>query len=129
MKITKQQLRQIIKEELQKDLNEDGHTDVPSSARKMKTIMEDAGQMLIALEQMGDASLPTWWLGKLAVASNDLNKLRDYLLLPSDEEEEVTCWPYTSVRRNPYSPPTMILGMVMTLTATASALSPRKNSD
>jgi hypothetical protein len=86
VKITKQQLRQIIKEELQKDLNEDGHTDVPSSARKMKTIMEDASQMLVALEQMGDASLPTWWLGKLAIASNDLNKLRDYLLLPSDEE-------------------------------------------
>ena len=38
MKITKTKLRQIIKEELgQSLLNEDGHVDVPSARRKLKT--------------------------------------------------------------------------------------------
>ena len=47
-------------------INEDGHSDVPSAVRAMKTIIEDAGQMLQALEQM-DGSLPTWWTNKMAV--------------------------------------------------------------
>jgi len=31
-------------------------------------------------------SLPTWWTNKLAVASNSMNKIRDYLLVPSVSE-------------------------------------------
>ena len=113
MKITKQQLKQIIKEELEavyeqegdrcppgKTLQpkegklvclkepmrvaEDGHEDSSSARRAMKTIIEDAGQMLQALEQM-DGHLPTWWTNKMAVAANNLNKMRDYLLVPSSE--------------------------------------------
>ena len=76
MKVTKQQLKEIIKEELQAVLNEDGHEDVPSARRAMMTIIEDAGQMLETLEQM-DGHLPTWWTNKLAVASSNLNKMRD----------------------------------------------------
>ena len=64
-------------------LNEDGHSDVPSAVRAMKTIIEDAGQMLQALEQM-DGNLPTWWTNKMAVAANNLNKMRDYLLVSGD---------------------------------------------
>lgn len=67
-------------------LNEDGHDDVPSAVRAMKTIIEDAGQMLQALEQM-DGSLPTWWTNKMAVSASMLNKMRDYLLVPSLEEK------------------------------------------
>ena len=84
MKITKQQLNQIIKEELQAALVEDGHEDTSSARRAMKTIIEDAGQMLQALDQM-DGHLPTWWTNKMAVAANNLNKMRDYLLVPSSE--------------------------------------------
>jgi len=84
MKITKQQLKQIIKEELESTLAEDGHEDVSSARRAMKTIIEDAGQMLQALDQM-DGNLPTWWTNKMAVAANNLNKMRDYLLVPSSE--------------------------------------------
>jgi hypothetical protein len=32
-------------------------------------------------------ALPTWWTNKLAVASNSMNKMRDYLLVPSMSEE------------------------------------------
>ena len=84
MKVTKQQLKEIIKEELQAVLNEDGHEDVPSARRAMMTIIEDAGQMLETLEQM-DGHLPTWWTNKMAVAASMLNKMRDYLLIDSEE--------------------------------------------
>ena len=67
-------------------LNEDGHEDVPSAVRAMKTIAEDALEMLQALEQM-DGALPTWWTNKMAVSASMLNKMRDYLLVPSMEEE------------------------------------------
>ncbi len=68
-------------------INEDGHEDVPSAVRAMKTIIEDAGQMLQALEQM-DGSLPTWWTNKMAVSASMLNKMRDYLLVPSEMNEQ-----------------------------------------
>jgi hypothetical protein len=73
-----------VKEEVESTINEDGHQDVPSARRAMKTIIEDAGQMLQALEQI-DGHLPTWWTNKMAVAANNLNKMRDYLLVPSSD--------------------------------------------
>ena len=63
---------------------EDGHEDVSSACRAMKTIIEDAGQMLQALKQMENQSLPTWWTNKMAVSAAYLNKLRDYLLVPGE---------------------------------------------
>tara|TARA_R100001082_G_scaffold109579_1_gene87072 strand:- start:236 stop:496 length:261 start_codon:yes stop_codon:yes gene_type:complete len=86
MKITKEQLKQIIQEEMQNILNEDGHEDVPSARRAMKTIIEDADQMLQALEEM-EGSLPTWWTNKMAVSASMLNKMRDYLLVDSGEQK------------------------------------------
>jgi len=68
-------------------LNEDGHSDVPSAVRAMKTIIEDAGQMLQTLEQMGEGSLPTWWTNKMAVSASMMNKMRDYLLYPKTMDE------------------------------------------
>ena len=70
-------------------LNEDGHTDVPSAIRKLKTSMEDAMQILNALEHMPDTELPSWWMSKITLAADYLNKSRDYLLVsekldPSD---------------------------------------------
>tara|TARA_R100000008_G_C3543419_1_gene146148 strand:- start:346 stop:921 length:576 start_codon:yes stop_codon:yes gene_type:complete len=90
MKITKEQLKQIIKEEF-KSIQEDGHSDVPSAVRAMKTIIEDASQMLQVLEEeQVDGPLPTWWTNKMAVAANDMNKMRDYLLV------EWMAWPPAS---------------------------------
>ena len=59
--------------------NEDGHTDVPSAARKMKLAIEDAGQILAAIEG-SDGDLPAWWMSKVTIAYDYLNKARDYLL-------------------------------------------------
>ena len=88
MKITKSQLKQIIKEELEANINEDGHTDVPSAIRKLKTATEDAVQILQALEGRPDEKLPSWWMSKLTLASDYLNKARDYLIVPSETMEE-----------------------------------------
>jgi hypothetical protein len=72
---------------LEENLYEDGHEDVSSAKRAMQAIIEDAGEMLQALEQM-DGTLPTWWTNKMAVASQTLNKMRDYLLIPTEELSE-----------------------------------------
>lgn len=68
-------------------INEDGHTDIPSAARKMKLAIEDASQILAALES-GQGELPSWWMSKVTIAADYLNKARDYLLVPSQEMEE-----------------------------------------
>ena len=71
---------------LKEELNEDGHSDVPSMIRKCKTIIEDANEIMSKLNSMDkEGSLPTWWTNKLAVASNSMNKMRDYILNPIDE--------------------------------------------
>ena len=88
MKITKSQLKQIIKEELESAINEDGHTDVPSAIRKLKTAAEDAMEILEMLDGRPDEELPSWWMSKLTLASDYLNKARDYLLVPSETMEE-----------------------------------------
>tara|TARA_Y100000741_G_scaffold53908_1_gene37079 strand:- start:79 stop:921 length:843 start_codon:yes stop_codon:yes gene_type:complete len=72
-----------------KVIKEDGHTDVSSAIRQCKTVLEDAMQIMGKLKSMsGEDSLPTWWTNKLAVASNSMNKMRDYLLVPSDGMNE-----------------------------------------
>ena len=71
---------------LKEELNEDGHSDVPSMIRKCKTIIEDANEIMSKLNSMDkEGSLPTWWTNKLAVASNSMNKMRDYILNPTEE--------------------------------------------
>ncbi len=74
-----------LEDEVQVDLEENGHDDIPSAVRAMKTMAEDALEMLDALEQM-DGNLPTWWTNKMAVSASMLNKMRDYLLVPSEDE-------------------------------------------
>tara|TARA_E500000331_G_C16887121_1_gene553025 strand:- start:146 stop:442 length:297 start_codon:yes stop_codon:yes gene_type:complete len=61
-------------------IKEDGHTDVPSAIRKLKTSIEDCQDILKKLESMEEESLPSWWTDKITLASNYLNKARDYLL-------------------------------------------------
>ena len=61
-------------------LKEDGHTDVPSAIRKLKTYIEDCQDILKKLESMQEEPLPSWWTDKITLASNYLNKARDYLL-------------------------------------------------
>ena len=76
-------LREVAK------LKEDGHTDVASAIRKCKTTIEDASQLLSKLQGMDpEGGLPSWWNSKLSIAANSMNKLRDYLLVPSVTRED-----------------------------------------
>jgi len=69
-------------------IDEDGHQDVSSAIRQCKTTIEDAQDMLQKLQTMNpEDSLPSWWTNKLAVVSSSMNKMRDYLLVPSVSEE------------------------------------------
>ena len=65
-------------------MKKDGHTDVASSRRMCKTIIEDANDILDSLPQDMEASLPTWWTNKLAKVSAMMNGARDYLVYSTD---------------------------------------------
>ena len=65
-------------------MKKDGHTDVASSRRMCKTIIEDANDILDSLPQDMEASLPTWWTNKLAKCSAMMNGARDYLVYSTD---------------------------------------------
>ena len=78
----------IAKGKSEEVVKEDGHQDIPSAIRQCKTITEDAMQIMSKLQGMSpEQPLPTWWTNKLAVASNSMNKMRDYLLVPSMKEQ------------------------------------------
>ena len=71
-------------------VNEDGHTDVPSAIRKLKLSIEDSQELLQKLESMDkESSLPAWWTDKITLASNYLNKSRDYLLNSNLDEQKL----------------------------------------
>ena len=68
-------------------LKEDGHTDVPSAIRKLKTSIEDANEIMNKLNSMSEEeSLPSWWTDKITLSANYLNKARDYILNPKETE-------------------------------------------
>jgi len=77
-------------DDLEKAVKEDGHADVSSAMRQCKTITEDATEIDGKLQTMSpEDNLPTWWTNKLAVASNSMNKMRDYIVNPIQEETEL----------------------------------------
>ena len=68
-----------------KQIKEDGHTDVPSAIRKLKTSIEDANEIMDKLNSMSEEeSLPSWWSDKITLSANYLNKARDYILNPKE---------------------------------------------
>ena len=68
-------------------IKEDGHTDVPSAIRKLKTSIEDANEIMNKLNSMSeDQSLPSWWTDKITLSANYLNKARDYILNSKETE-------------------------------------------
>jgi hypothetical protein len=98
MMVENVEVDEVFEETTEETLSEDGHTDVASAKRQCKTIAEDAQAILSVLESMDDeGSLPTWWTNKLAVASNSMNKMNDYISNPNDKEdvEEAVEYPHT----------------------------------
>lgn len=76
----------------EKIIEKDGHTDVASSRRMCKTIIEDANDILNALPST-ETALPTWWTNKLAKTSAYMNSARDYLVyseMPTTNDETMT---------------------------------------
>ena len=65
-----------------------GHTDVASAKRQCANIIEDCQDILKALPEDDEASLPTWWTNKLATTAAYINSARDYLVY-SDSTPEV----------------------------------------
>tara|TARA_B100001564_G_scaffold328782_1_gene312781 strand:- start:286 stop:588 length:303 start_codon:yes stop_codon:yes gene_type:complete len=66
-------------------IKEDGHTDVPSAIRKLKTSIEDANEIMEKLNSMSEEELlPSWWSDKITLSANYLNKARDYILNPKE---------------------------------------------
>ena len=76
---------------LKESINEDGHTDVPSAVRKLKTSIEDALQIIGYLKKVNDAEpLPSWWTDKVTLSSNYLNTARNYILNPHESINEMS---------------------------------------
>jgi len=72
------------------ELNEDGHTDVPSARRQAKLAIEDSQDILQHLEGFSpEQGLPSWWMKKVALASAYLNSARDYLLTSGEPMNEM----------------------------------------
>jgi len=77
----------IIMENWENYLKEDGHEDVPSARRKLITIIEDAQNILQVLDAAPaeNVELPSWWMSKLTISAEYLNKARDYFLIDGDK--------------------------------------------
>ena len=98
MKITKDKLKQIVREELA-TLNEDQYGDVSFSRRKLKLAHEDAECVLQCLaDKAEDEELPNWWIDKVSKAADYLNVCRDYIKtndmngIHEDTEKEYPIW-------------------------------------
>jgi hypothetical protein len=99
VKITKQKLKEIVREELA-SLNEDQYGDVSFSRRKLKLACEDSESILQLLaDKAEDGELPNWWKDKVSKAADYLNIARDYLATDShtdaiheDTEKEFPIW-------------------------------------
>jgi hypothetical protein len=77
--------------DMKENINEDGHTDVPSAVRKLKTSIEDASQIIGYLKKVDDTeSLPSWWTNKVTLSANYLNTARDYILNPHESINEMS---------------------------------------
>ena len=71
------------------NMNEDGHTDVASAKRKLKTSVEDIKDIYSKLKGMSDEeSLPSWWTDKITLSSNYLDKARDFIMNPTESVNE-----------------------------------------
>ena len=71
-------------------LNEDGHTDVASAKMKVDIAAKALIRMQMELNKLpNEASLPSWWTNKVAVAVDNLDGMADYLdsVVESEHEE------------------------------------------
>ena len=71
------------------NINEDGHTDVASSKRKVMIMVDDSNKLLNKLNGMNkEDSLPSWWTDKITLSQNYLAKATDYITNPVESVNE-----------------------------------------
>src|SRR6056300_434238 len=76
-------------ESVNESINEDGHTDVASSKRKVMIMVDDSNKLLNKLNGMNkEDSLPSWWSDKITISQNYLQKATNYLLNPVESVNE-----------------------------------------
>ena len=77
--------------DVNENINEDGHTDVASSKRKVMIMVDDANKLLNKLNGMNkEDSLPSWWSDKITLSQNYLQKATNYLLNPVESVNEAS---------------------------------------
>ena len=70
-------------------VNEDGHTDVASSKRKVMIMVDDSNKLLNKLNGMNkEDSLPSWWTDKITLSADYLRKATDYITNPVESIKE-----------------------------------------
>src|SRR5210317_273426 len=75
--------------DMKENINEDGHTDVASSKRKVMIMVDDSNKLLNKLNGMNkEDSLPSWWSDKITLSQNYLEKATNYLLNPVESVNE-----------------------------------------
>ena len=75
--------------DMKESVNEDGHTDVASSKRKVMIMVDDSNKLLNKLNGMNkEDSLPSWWTDKITLSQNYLEKATNYLLNPVESVNE-----------------------------------------
>ena len=62
-------------------IDEDGHMDIPSAIRKCKIIIDSAQDIMEKLSEKSkeEDNLPTWWMDKVTLATDYINKADDYI--------------------------------------------------
>jgi hypothetical protein len=82
------------------NINEDGHTDVASSKRKVMIMVDDSNKLLNKLNGMNlEDSLPSWWTDKITLSQKYLAKATDYLLNPVESVNEARLDPKQTLQQ------------------------------
>ena len=75
---------------LKEDIQESGHTDVPSMKTQVQIAMDALQKMNTELGKLSDEEeLPTWWTNKVATAVSKLDGMADYIDAKSDQGQKM----------------------------------------
>ena len=86
--------------DMKESVNEDGHTDVASSKRKVMIMVDDSNKLLNKLNGMNkEDSLPSWWTDKITLSQKYLEKATNYLLNPVESVNEASLDPKQTLQQ------------------------------
>ena len=75
---------------LKEDIQESGHTDVPSMKTQVRIAMDALQKMNTELGKLSDEEeLPTWWTNKVATAVGKLDGMADYIDAKHDQGQKM----------------------------------------